>query len=79
MLAITERLVIDEDLDWAFCDTDSLAIARPQGLSEAVFQEKVQRIRTKLSKLDPYGDGKELLKLEDANFDPADGKTIVEL
>jgi hypothetical protein len=79
MLAIAERLVIDEGLDWAFCDTDSLAIARPEGMSEVIFREKVERIRVKLSKLDPYGDGKDLLKLEDANFDPADGKTIVEL
>jgi hypothetical protein len=78
MLAIAERLVIDEGLDWAFCDTDSLAIARPEGMSEAIFRKKVERVQTELSKLDPYGDGKDLLKLEDANFDPADG-TIVEL
>ena len=79
MLAIGERLVIDEGLDWAFCDTDSLAIARPESMSEGVFQEKVERIRGKLGQFDAYGDGKDLLKVEDANFDPADGKTIVEL
>jgi hypothetical protein len=48
-------------------------------MSEIIFREKVERIRAELSKLDPYGDGKDLLKLEDANFDPADGKTLVEL
>ena len=79
MLAIAERLVIDEGLDWAFCDTDSLAIARPEGMTEVVFNEKVDRARARLAALDPYGDGKDLLKLEDANFDPADGRTIVEL
>jgi hypothetical protein len=81
MLAIAERLVIDEGLDWAICDTDSMAIARPDGMSEAVFVEKVQRIRGKIAKLDPYGDGKDLLKIEDANFDPADKekKTLVAL
>ena len=79
MLAITERLVIDEGLDWAFCDTDSLVIARPEGMTEVVFREKVGRIRARLAALDPYGDGKDLLKLEDANFDPADGRTLVEL
>jgi hypothetical protein len=79
MLAIAERLVLDEGLDWAFCDTDSLAIARHDGMSEELFRQKVQRIRGELAKLDPYGDGKDLLKLEDANFDPADEKTIVEL
>jgi plasmid maintenance system antidote protein VapI len=79
MLAIAERLVIDEGLDWALCDTDSLAIARPEGMTEVVFNEKVARARARLAALDPYGDGKDLLKLEDANFDPADGRTIVEL
>jgi hypothetical protein len=28
MLAITERLLVDAGLDWAFCDTDSMAIAK---------------------------------------------------
>jgi hypothetical protein len=79
MLAIAERLVIDEGLDWAICDTDSMAIARPEGMSEGVFIEKVQRIRSKIAKLDPYGDGKDLLKIEDANFDPADGNTLLQL
>ena len=43
------------------------------------FHEKVERVRATLAKLDPYGDGKDLLKLEDANFSPADGKTPVKL
>ena len=30
MLAITERLVRDAGLEWAFCDTDSMAIAKPK-------------------------------------------------
>ena len=30
MLAITERLVIDSGLTWTFCDTDSMAIAKPR-------------------------------------------------
>ena len=79
MLAMAERLVLDEGLDWAFCDTDSIAIVKPAEMSEGDFHEKVERIRTTLAKLDPYGDGKDLLKLEDANFDPADGKTLINL
>ena len=34
MLAITERLVLDNGLDWAFCDTDSMAIAKPADMDE---------------------------------------------
>ena len=79
MLGIAERLAVNAGLDWAFCDTDSLAIAGPEGMSEAVLLKKVERIRAELAKLDPYGDGKDLLKLEDANFDPADGKTLIKL
>jgi hypothetical protein len=48
-------------------------------MCEAPFIEKVQRIRRKIAMLDPYGDGKDLLKIEDANFDPADEKKLVEL
>ena len=32
MLAITESLVLDRGLEWAFCDTDSMAIAKPAGM-----------------------------------------------
>ena len=32
MLGIAERLCIEKGLDWAFCDTDSLAIAKPDGM-----------------------------------------------
>ena len=32
MLAITERLLIDEGLDWVFCDTDRMAFAAPDGI-----------------------------------------------
>jgi DNA polymerase family B len=31
MLAMTERLLLDAGLDWAFCDTDSMAVAKPMG------------------------------------------------
>src|SRR6185437_1203841 len=42
MLAITERLIIDAGLDWAFCDTDSMAIAKPDAISEREFLNRVQ-------------------------------------
>jgi hypothetical protein len=68
MLAITERLILDEGLDWAFCDTDSMAIAKPDGMSDAGFSASVERIRGWFAPLNPYGSGESLLKLEDANF-----------
>ena len=47
MLAVAERLVIDSGLGWAFCDTDSIAIARPVELAEPEFQRwSTSRART---------------------------------
>ena len=37
MLAIAESLCFEKDLDWAFCDTDSMAIAKPRETGEAEF------------------------------------------
>ena len=33
MLAITESLIASHGLEWAFCDTDSMAIAKPDGMA----------------------------------------------
>jgi hypothetical protein len=33
MLAIAERLVMDHGLEWSFCDTDSMAIAKPESMA----------------------------------------------
>ena len=70
MLAITERLALDVGLDWAFCDTDSMALARPDGMSDAEFVRRGQDVRGWFDELNPYSVKGELLKLEDANFSP---------
>lgn len=68
MLAITERLILDEGLDWAFCDTDSMAIAKQDEMPDADFAVRVERIRAWFTPLNPYGTRESLLKLEDVNF-----------
>jgi hypothetical protein len=73
MLAITERLVLASGLDWAFCDTDSMAIAKPADMGEPKFHDRVEAIRSWFDALNPYADKGPLLKLEDANFGLADG------
>lgn len=75
MLACAERLAKDEGLEWAFCDTDSMAFA-PASLGMDVsddFEQRVERVRDWFADLYPYGSGKEgerptLLKVEDANL-----------
>lgn len=74
MLAITERLVLDRGLDWAFCDTDSMAIARPPEMSESDFTQKVNAIRSWFEPLNPYAEKGSILKVEDANYRLVGGK-----
>jgi hypothetical protein len=74
MLAITERLVMDSGLDWAFCDTDSMASAKPSDIDDQGFNARVETIRSWFDVLNPYAEKSPLLKLEDASFTLADGK-----
>jgi hypothetical protein len=76
MLAITEKLILDESLDWAFCDTDSMAIAKTKDMPDAEFAARVERIRSWFIPLNPYGTAESLLKLEDANFSLSNPKGL---
>jgi hypothetical protein len=76
MLAITEKLILDEGLGWAFCDTDSMAIAKTDGMSNTEFTTRVQHIREWFVPLNPYGSNESLLKLEDANFSPRNTEAL---
>ena len=76
MLGIAERVCIEKGLDWAFCDTDSLAIAKPDGMDQAEFFERAQSICDWFSPLNPYEKKGPIFKIEDANYpiaESADG------
>jgi hypothetical protein len=79
MLAITERLVSEVGLDWVFCDTDSMALAKPLSMSDAEFVERANAVRSWFKKLNPYGVEVDLFKLEDANFRVVDGEITGQL
>ena len=68
MLATAERLAADQGLSWAFCDTDSLAIARPDGMDDPTFLERATAVVHWFDGLSPYGDNESLFKIEDENF-----------
>ena len=68
MLATAESLAEDEGLSWTFCDTDSMALARPTGMAEEEFLARAGRVRGWFERLNPYLSGDELFKVEDANF-----------
>jgi hypothetical protein len=67
MLAITETLARRNGLDWAFCDTDSMAIVKTNGV-EATFKDRVEIIRKYFEPLNPYSNNSSILKLEIVNF-----------
>jgi transcriptional regulator with XRE-family HTH domain len=75
MLAIAERLAEDDGIGWAFCDTDSMALARPEGMEEADFLERAERLREWFTPLNPYKRNEPIFQLEDANFIVEGAKT----
>ena len=68
MLALTERAIIDAGLDWTFCDTDSMAIARPKNMDEAEFIKLANGVCDWFVPLNPYEKKGPILKIEDINY-----------
>ena len=67
MLTIAECLARHEGLDWAFMDTDSIALTKPDGMDRDEFHERVERIREWFAQLNPYESKGSLLELEKVN------------
>jgi hypothetical protein len=78
MLACAECVADTNGLGWVFCDTDSLALARPEGMDDKAFLQRCARVTGWFDRLDPYGDGKPLFKVEDQNFRLEDSKPTQE-
>ncbi len=76
MLSIAEKLAADAGIGWALCDTDSLALARPDGMDEQEFLKRAVDVTNWFDALNPYDDSKPLFKIEDQNF-RSDGGRIV--
>ena len=68
MLSIAEKIAIDAGLDWALCDTDSMAFVKPAGMAEEEFQRRVQTIVDQFARLNPYSIPGSLLKMEKENY-----------
>jgi len=74
MLALAERRVMDEGLDWVFCDTDSLAITKPDDMSENEFLRRADRVVAWFEPLNPYRKPGSILQVEQENYDPETGE-----
>ncbi len=68
MLALAEHQVIEQKLDWAFCDTDSIAIANTSKLPPDEFKAKALQVREWFKDLNPYGGDNSIVQLEKVNF-----------
>ncbi len=68
MLAITEHLLAGAGLDWALCDTDSMAFAMPNGMQPDEFQRRVETVCKWFEALNPYEGDESLLEFEDQNY-----------
>ena len=73
MLALTERLAFEHGLNWAFCDTDSMAFANTAKLPFDEFVRRAQNICDSFLPLNPYEpDPKKgvvsIFEMEDQNF-----------
>ena len=68
MLALAEELAEGEEITWAFCDTDSMALARPECMDDADFIARARRVRNWFTALNPYAADEPIFKIEEANF-----------
>lgn len=75
-LAITEKLAADQGLDWAFCDTDSMALAKPESMTQDDFYARCHQVREWFTPLNPYAQKAPLLKVEDENYSLDDPKQL---
>jgi len=74
MLACAECVAETNGIGWAFCDTDSLALARPDSTTDEEFLKRCATITDWFDRLDLYGDGNPLFKMEAQNFALRDGR-----
>ncbi|MET3760700.1 hypothetical protein [Sphingomonas sp. UYEF23] len=74
MLAVAERIIIDQGLEWSFCDTDSMAIAKPDAMAPDEFAQRSATVVAWFGSLNPYEFGGSILKSEDVNASLATGK-----
>jgi len=67
MLAIAEAIALENELEWVFCDTDSIAIAKPKDMSRDLFLEKTKLVIDWFIPLNPYQKPGSILQIEDIN------------
>lgn len=70
-LAVAERLAADREIEYGFCDTDSMFFIKPNEMAESEFISKVREIAGPggwFQALNPYKGNDPIFNLEDVNF-----------
>jgi hypothetical protein len=68
MISITQALIEKSGLDWAMCDTGSMAIANIDNIPNKEFFSKVSEICNWFNLLNPYAKKQSILKIENVNY-----------
>jgi hypothetical protein len=68
LLTTVERLSLDAGVDWALCDTDSMAIAKPDEMNQETFIRECLKVASWFDLLNPYEIKGPLFKVEDVNY-----------
>jgi hypothetical protein len=76
MLGAAECLASDNGIGWALCDTDSLALACPESMTDDEFLVRAKRVTSWFDALSPYDDDKPLFKVEDQNYGLENGQLL---
>ena len=82
MLALAEYQVLVRGLDWAFCDTDSIAIAKPDNMADDDFVDRClgpNGVVEWFRPLNPYGIDEPILKVEKVNYAASGPKQLAPL
>lgn len=61
LLGLAERLAADRGVGYVFCDTDSMAFARPAAMAREEFLRRVNEVVDWFTPLSPYKDRGPLL------------------
>jgi hypothetical protein len=78
MLTLAQLLAHRHGIDWAFCDTDSLALMRPNVSTRDVFHADIDAVRRWFRELSPYRNASDIFELEDTNYRLKDRKKTSE-
>ena len=76
MLGLSECLTLKAGLKWTFCDTDSLAIARPDEMPREEFRTRSQWVVDQFVSLNPYKKTGSILQIEDVNYAIGNAKQL---